>query len=163
MLRTRMILIKRCRRADVDEVNRILTHPGVYPKISDDGSPGVDDFDAGPLLESDAFYFLGWVVSGEWAGIWLLKPWNTITYEVHTCILPEHRGKDAIRAAGAAGEWMFHNTACRKVVTLIPEWNRPALAFALSVGMKKEGLLTRSFWKDGEVSDQQLLGIEKEE
>ncbi len=156
-------MIKRCRVADVAEVNRIMTHPDVYPKISDDGSPEVGRFDATPLLECDAIYFLGWTVAGAWAGMWLLKPWNTITYEVHTSVLPDFRGAEAIRVAGDVGRWMFHNTPCRKVVTLIPEGNRPALAFALSAGMKKEGLVKRSFLKGGKVVDQQLLGIEKEE
>jgi len=156
-------MIKRCRVTDANEVNRIMTHPDVYPKISDDGCPEAGDYDVTPLLECDAIYCLGWMIDGIWAGMWLFEPRNTITYEGHICILPGFRGAAAVRATEDAFRWMFRNTACRKVVALIPEGNKPAIAFAMLAGMRKEGLVKRSFLKGGKVVDQQLLGIEKEE
>jgi len=156
-------MIKRCLVTDAEEVNRIITHPDVYPKVSDDGSSDVGSFDITPVLEVDAVYCLGWMVAGAWAGMWMLKPWNMITYEAHICVLPEFRGGEAIRATGDMFRWMFRNTACRKVVAWIPKVNRQAIVFAISAGMKEEGLIKHSFLKDGNVVDQQLLGIEKEE
>ena len=91
----------------------------------------------------------------------MLKPWNTVTYEIHTCILPPYRGRAAIHAGKDAGAWMFENTQCRKIVTLVPEDNRPALFHALNSGMRKEGLIKDSFLQDGDLSDLILLGLEK--
>lgn len=157
-----MDMIKRCTIKDVEQVNRVMRHPSVYPDSIDDGcSPDANTFDAGPLLESAGMYFLGWCVDAAWAGLWMLKPWNSTTYEIHTCILPPYRGQAAIHAAKDAGRWMFENTECRKIVTLVPEDNRPAMAYALAGGMEKEGVIKNSILKDGDLLDQTILGIGK--
>lgn len=155
-------MIKRCTIEDIEDVNRIMRHPEIYPQSIDDGCPpNAIDFDAGPILASEAMYFLAWRINGIWGGLWMFKPWNSITYEIHTCVLPTFRGRPAIREGKAAGAWMFENTPCQKVVTLVPENNRPALAYALATGLEKEGLVRQSFLKDGQLLDQTLLGIEK--
>ena len=155
-------MIKRCTIEDVEAVNRIMRHPDIYPKSIDDGySQDANTFDAGPALENAGMYFLGWRVDEAWAGLWMFKPWNTTTFEIHTCILRPYRGKAAIHAAKDAGSWMFENTECRKIVTLVPEDNKPALRYALAGGMEKEGLIKNSILKDGDLLDQTLLGIGK--
>ena len=155
-------MIKRCTIEDVEAVNRIMRHRDIYPQSIDDGCPqNPVDFDVEPILKNESVYFLGWRIDEAWAGLWMFKPWNSTTYEIHTCVLPPFRGKAAIHAAKDAGDWMFENTQCRKVVTLVPEDNRAALLYALATGMEKEGLVTNSILKDGDLLDQTLLGIGK--
>jgi len=154
-------MIKRCTIDVVEEINEIMTHPDIYPDSIDDGSPRAIDFDVSPSLECEAIYYLAWIEDGVWAGLALLKPWNTITYEVHICILPEFRGPLGVQFGKDGIDWMFRNSKCRKIVAVLPGTNKRALSFALSVGMKKEGFIKRSFLKNGKMLDQVLLGIEK--
>lgn len=154
-------MIKRCTVDAVDKINDIMTHPDIYPDCTDDGSPRAMDFDISVSLECESIYHLAWIEDGVWKGLALLKPWNTITYETHVCVLPEFRGASAVQFGKDVIAWMFRNSKCRKIVAVLPETNKRALSFALSVGMKEEGFIKKSFLKSGKVLNQLLLGIEK--
>ena len=156
-------MIKRCTIEDVEAVNRILRHPEIYPYSIDDGcSEDANTFDAGPALESENLYFLGWRVGDAWAGLCMLQAWSVATYEIHVSILPPFRkGSAVIHAATKAIDWMYDNTACCKVVAAVPVINKAAIFFAMSMGMVEEGLMKKSFMKDGVLVDQMILGIVK--
>ena len=86
---------------------------------------------------------------------------NTL-WEVHTMIMPEGRGKEAVEATRGAAKWFFENSKCEKIITYIPVFNRKAKLFAKLVGMKEEGICTKSFKKHNQLHDQWFLGLEKE-
>lgn len=94
--------------------------------------------------------------------VWILMPRSSIMFELHTCVLPEGRGKGAIKAGQEMMAWVFANTTAQKLISFVPAWNRKALAFALRSGWKKEGCLEKSFQFNGELHDQTVVGITKE-
>lgn len=106
---------------------------------------------------------MGAYVGERLIGVFVLFARSSILWEVHTGILPEHRSAHGGAAARALIAFLFSQTECRKLVTLVPEFNRPALLYALRAGLRKEGVLTASFLKGGVLHDQTLLSINKEQ
>lgn len=139
-------------------INGILRHESIYPNVSDDGTP--------PPMECDvtdsAMVFVLIYSDAVLAGLYALQFHSSVMLEIHTCILPEFRGKCAAVAAKRIIEWVFKNTPCEKLITLVPAFNRAALLYALCAGLKKEGCITKSFKSGGVLHDQTLLGINKE-
>jgi RimJ/RimL family protein N-acetyltransferase len=145
---------------DVDFVYSVMTHPRIWPSISDDYAPAPHDFR--PNMHA-LIYYLAPEHEGQRVGVFMYHPHSTILFEVHTCVLPQYWGKPAVAAARAGLVWMIENTACRKVITHVPETNSRALRFAVRVGMIEEGKNRASYAKDGALIDQHLLGITREE
>ena len=59
--------------------------------------------------------------------------------------------------------WAFLEANCRKMVTSVPAYNRAALRFAKAGGMTQEGINRASYLHAGQMVDQIMLGITKEE
>ncbi len=153
------IKIERCDITDRLYVDFVMRHPQIYPHISDDLSPEAGEFTAELLLQNPNVLVLKPMIGREPAGVFVFHPWNGVTYEVHSCVLPQWRGKNAAHAAMAAALWIFENTNARKIVTLIPEFNRRAYALAYRAGMRAEGVNKKSFLKDGALHDTILMGL----
>ena len=152
-------VIRRCGIHDAEFVRNIMTDPSIYPYNSDDNSVSPEDFDPSSFLKLEAVYFLS---PGEDA-LFMVTPVNSVTYEVHSCVLPPARGKKAVVYAKYLIAWMFEHTTCRKLVTHVPSCNAPALALAVRAGMEREGVNRKSFLKNGILMDQTVLGICKKE
>lgn len=138
----------------------VVTHPAIYPHISDDSAPAAERF-VPPI--GDGLYWLAAWEGEALAGAFFLHPWNGITFEVHTCILPEFRGAKSRAATSAMLAWMFTQTHCEKVVTHVPAINQKALRLARDSGLKDEGVNRQSFKLNNQIFDQHLLGITREE
>ena len=147
---------------DVDLIAGIMCRPDIYPWISDDGSPDAEYFDPSPVIGLPTTRFLV-PNNGAVMGVFFYQQNNSITWEVHTCLLPEYRGKIGREAAILSLHWMMSNTGCHKVITHIPTFNRHAKTFALSCGLVLEGVSRSSYMKDNRAFDQWLLGICKGE
>ena len=145
---------------DAERIRAVLTHPRIYPHVTDDGSPAPDAY-APPL--GDGIHWLEPLRDGVPMGFFLYVALNSIEFEVHTAILPEHRGIPALEAARAGLRWMVDNTPCRKVITRVPRPNRLAYRFARHVGLTDEGLDRASILKGGVLHDQLVLGITEDE
>lgn len=150
------------RTSDAELVRRILTHPQIYPYVSDDGSPSPEEFDPRESVRNDAMYFLVPMAAERPAGLYVVYPHNLVMYEVHACILPEYRGSVAGEAARAMVQWVFERTPCRKLIALVPAFNRLAHQYARRAGFVDVGVITQSYLKAGVLYDQHLLAIEKE-
>lgn len=150
------------RTQDAKMIEMIITHPEVYPYVSDDGSPEPEDFSAEGIVSNQDVYAL-LVLDKCVMGMFMFHRHNAITWEIHTCLLPGHRGKRGLQAARLCAGWMFDNTPCRKIVTHVPAGNEPALKFAINGGMTIEGVNRQSFLKNGVAIDQAVLGITAEE
>lgn len=156
------------RTRDYDLIRRIMAHPRVYPHITDDGCPPVEEFH--PIENPDVWYVLVRSDSGprslgfsDAIGMWVFVPQNHICWEVHTCLLPVAYGELGAAAAKQMATWVFTNTRCRRIVTNVPECNRLALRFAKRAGMVEFGRNEKSFLKGGVLFDQIMLGLTKEE
>ncbi len=131
-------------------IKAIITHPGIYNDVSDDGA--VDSKDYEPVIHDNIYYLLCD------AGIFIYMPINSITWEVHSCILPKFRGK-SLDSAKESVQWMFNNTDCKKIITHVPSFNERAYVYAKSAGLEDEGINKKSFLKDGKIYDQWVLGV----
>lgn len=143
------------RTHDVKFIDLIMKHPDVYPWITDDGSD--DDFTVERIVGDDRFYF----ISPNEYTVFANFPINTVTWEIHTCILKPGRGKTAIDSAQKMLAYMFGQTPCQKLISWVPKPYKHVLRFALTNGLKIEGLLKDSYLKYGKLHDLTLVGITK--
>ena len=144
------------RTDDYELIRGVMTHPAVYPHISDDGCPPVEEFRPS---ESESLWYVVAEDAGELLGLWLLVPLNSICWEIHTCLLPCAYGPRGQAAAKEMAAWIWANTPCRRLVTTVPKPNQLALRFAVRAGMQEYGRNPASFLKNGVLHDQVLLGM----
>lgn len=140
----------------MDLVASIIAHPAIWPHIHDDNSTECTPAD------HDGFYWM--LVTGDCQlGVFLVHALNSVCYQMHTCLLPCAWGAPAKAAAQMLLKWAFEETPCEKMTTLVPAYNRAALRFAKAGGMQHEGVNRASFLRNGELIDQIMLGITKQE
>lgn len=151
--------IKLSRTFNYELVRRIVTHPKVYPFLSDDGSPPASEWE--PSQNGGVYYVLV-EDDGEPVGVLMFTPHNSICYEGHTALLPVVWGKGAEIGAMTA-LWMFENTPCRRIIGNAPIFNLRALSYAQRAGMHVFGVNERSYLKGGVLYDQIVLGMSKED
>lgn len=145
---------------DLNVIAETITHPRIYPFVSDDLSPSRESFIP---CDHPSLYYLGAWDQQEYLGLWMLAPANSICWEVHTCLLPNAWGKRAIEATRGAIEHVWTETACQRIITVVPAYNSLALRLAEKAGMTRYGVNPKSFLKDGLLHDQILLGVSKPE
>ncbi len=146
------------RTHDMVLVREVMTNAKVYPFITDDAAPPVDQFQP---VDHPAIWYVLCFDGEELLGLWMFVPANSVTVEVHTCLLPGHgfhRGREAARGAA---EWIWENTGVHRIFTNVPTCNRIALKFAEAAGMRQFGINEKSFAKDGKLQDQVLLGLSR--
>jgi len=147
---------------DWELIKHIVTHPNIYPHVSDDFSPPPELWEP---IDSPAAHYV--VVRDESTreevlGLWAFYEHTPIVWNVHTCLLPAAYGQRARRAAKEMAEWIWANTKCLRLVTEVPESNRLALRFARAAGMTEYGFNPQSYLKGGALSGVHLLGMSKE-
>lgn len=147
------------RSEDWELIKRIITHPRIYPWLSDDFSPKPEDWT--PIEHPSIWYVLARDAEGVLGG-WMLHPENGCCWKIHTAILPEARGERARQAVAELAPWIWdHIPSVERVNTDVPSFNDAALKFALAAGMKQFGINPKSFKKGGKLFDQILLGISR--
>ena len=145
------------RTRDMETVNAIMKDPAIWPHIHEDGAQ-----DYMPI-DHEAFNWLLVKDGDEVLGVFLVHPRGAACSEMHTCLLPKCWGKRAACAAQLLAHWVFTNTPCQKLITSVPAYNRVALHFALAGGGREEGINRASFLRNGEMIDQIMLGMTKQE
>jgi RimJ/RimL family protein N-acetyltransferase len=138
-------------------VGRIVSDPAIWPHIHDDATA-----EFVPILDNEAVHWM-LIDDGAPAGVFMVHAHNSVCYEMHTCLLPRTWGQQAKDAAQLLLAWAFEDTDCQKMITTVPAYNRPALRFAKAGGMQQEGINRASFMRNGELIDQIMLGITKQE
>lgn len=146
------------RTFDYELVRQIMTHPAVYEGIRDDTAPSAEDFE--PERSDRLWYILVTEDAGRVLGLFVCFLHNAVCWEAHTCLLPHCRGREALAVYKAGHAWLREHTTCRKVIGAISPDNRPALWMALSSGLKRIGLNTKSVLKHGQLCDQVWVGKE---
>ena len=149
-----------CTINDFEKVHRILSHESVYPFISDDYCPEKPAEDLGIFYFSDEIIK---VLMPNESSVFICVPLSNNVYSVHSNVLPERRGKAAIRAGRDCAKWMFNNTECSTIISFTPIQNKAALMFSSLVGFKRIGIIEKSFKKNGVFQDQVITGLNKGE
>ena len=146
------------RSEDWDLIRSIITHPKIWPHVSDDSTPPWEEWQ--PVIAESVWYV---VVRDreELLGVFTMVRHNAICWEVHTCLLPSAWGR-TLEAARQMAEWAFANMECLRIITNVPAYNRLALRFAERAGMTQYGINPQSYLKDGKLWDQFCLGLSKE-
>jgi RimJ/RimL family protein N-acetyltransferase len=139
-------------------VKSIVTHPAIYPHVSDDFAAKPEDWKA---TDDEGLWYVLAMDGDELLGMFLFIPQNEICWDVHTCLLPKSYGSQAEAAGRGMIRWVWENTRCLRIVTLVPEYNRLALSFAKRCGLVCYGVNPKSYMKRGTLHDSILLGISK--
>ena len=150
--------MKFLRTTDWEAIKKIVTHPSVYSKVTDDFSPSPVDWE--PVKDEMIWYVLA-LEDAQVLGLLMFWPDNPVCWKVHMCMLPCAYGDMARVATRGAIEWIFAQTSCRRVVGELPADNKLALRLALNIGMEEYGCNPRSFLKGGRLLDTVLVGISK--
>lgn len=135
-------------------INWLMTHPDVYPTISDDGSPPVEEYEA----DLDSGFFL----STAPGNLFIFTPYCYRVYSMHSCILPEARGPGSVKAARECIKWMFEKGGAVKIVGVVCDSDPRAQKFALKIGFNQEGRYKKSFIRGGVLQDLIIYGQEAE-
>jgi RimJ/RimL family protein N-acetyltransferase len=148
------------RSRDWDLIKSIVTHPKVYPHVSDDFSPSPGFWEP---IESEQVWYVTVRDGCELLGLWAFIPENHICWKVHTCLLPIAYGQRAARAAKEMARWVWENTPCLRLITDVPAYNLLAHRFAERAGMVEFGVNPASYQKNGVLYDQIMLGMSRPE
>lgn len=146
-----MIAIERC--FNVNEINRILQKPSIAKFINDDLSHGC------VISDASQAHWVGVYRKDVCVGVFLLIQHNSVTVEMHTAL--DLRGSEALYAAQLLMQYVFKDY--QKLVTQVPKNNRTAKFMAIRLGFVVEGINRESFLINGELIDQDILGITKKE
>lgn len=150
----------RCDKQHEQRVNEILGDDAVYPWIKDDYFDERDRYRIGTLLIAMPNIY---VLMPHKDMILFAEPYTRSIFNIHIAVLPNLRGIEAINYVIETSRWIFNNTSCKKIMALIPIFNKRAKQFAINCGYKREGTLTKSFYKNGTMQDQAIYGITMEE
>ena len=146
-------------------MKRIITHPRIWPYVSDDFAGEPETWR--PLENPGIWYVLVREAAApaqpdEVRGLFTFLPQNAICWEVHTALLPSAwRTTASEEIARELLQWVWRETPCQRIVTNVPGCNTKALEYAEKCGMKQFGINNGSYQKDGRLHDQILLGISR--
>ncbi len=146
------------RTYDRHTIKNILTNPKIYSRMADDYAPDREVFE--PANPDEAAY-VQVEVDGCVKGLWILVPHSQTLWEVHTALLSEIWGSVAKQAAPLLLKWVWDNTICQRLYTLVPVASRAVRKFAMYAGMEECGVHEKCFLKDGELQDLIIMGINR--
>jgi hypothetical protein len=118
------------RSFDCARVNELVNHPTIRPYIGGDGKTALDL--TGAVMDLQNFFLCG--PNGGFLVIWSAPQ----TYEIHTFILPEGRGREAYQLARAGRDFMVEQGATHLWTRVHPD-ARNVRRFTLSAGFKPAG------------------------
>jgi len=96
-------------------------------------------------------------------GCYRFHPMGMTNFQVHAFILPEYRKEYAIPASIAVLEWFFSLTDNVMAVTaIIPDSYPNVIAHAECAGLRKCGIIPKSYTHKGELRDQIIMVIHRE-
>lgn len=142
-------------------IKSILTTPQIYEEITEDVAPSAEDFE--PQLTPGIEYVMILDDDRGIIGLFILIRQNFVLAEIHTCLLPTHRGKTALEAAQTMIQWIWSETHYQRFITTVPVYNKKAIWFAGRSGMVRYGLNPKSYLKKGCLWDSVLLGMSRPE
>jgi len=141
--------------SDLKFTNDFLNDPSIYPFITDDFNNGIINSEI--LLNNESVYFL----SPDPCSLFIFHPMTTILYQGHMQCRKGLERKPSWVAGREAIDWMFKNTKCKKIMGLTPSYCGSAVNLAIKCGFKIEGILAKSFFKNGKLFDQVITGLAK--
>lgn len=137
---------------DMDKIKAVLCDEWIYNRISEDGTPNVEDYEP----TTDALY----LIDDDLSGVMIFHPINAITFEMHIQMLDKSK---AMEFGHSCIEWFWDKSYATKLVAQIPEIYPDVCKFAEKHGFEKEGINRASYLKDGNLHSQIYYGLIKPE
>lgn len=150
--------IRLSRTYDTQLIREIITNPAIYGRMADDYAPPREEYEP---ASPDVAAYVQAEVDGTVKGLWMLVPQSQTLWEVHTALLPEIWGMTARLAAPMLLDWVWSNTVCQRLFTVIPQCARATRKFAMNAGMTECGKHERAYMKDGELQDLIIMGLNR--
>jgi hypothetical protein len=119
---------------DVDLLDGIIRNSAVYPFVSDDACPAPDDFTCRSLVEDEKNIFV--LVYDDFAPVGCFA---FLGNELHTCMLLECRGRNAVDAGNQAIAYFFEKTGAVEVTSFAFEEMPQTLWYAKALGFQRDG------------------------
>ncbi|MDE2101693.1 MAG: hypothetical protein KGL39_30890 [Patescibacteria group bacterium] len=135
-----------------DRVNEIINHPSIYPWIC---GPLTGPIDISPYLKSGDYTAL----FGEYGGFLFFRVKDGI-YDAHSAVLPNGRGKWALRMAREALKIMFDKDAA-EIMMAAPNGNLAVLSLIRRLKAKFRGSIDNGWWMDGHPVDADIYSLTK--
>ena len=140
--------------ASPELVRELVADPRHWEIASDDFmQDGREEWQ--PATDSRVLYVAASDQQGA-IGLYTLVCHNAVMWEMHCT---QAFGSRAEQAARGLIQRMFETTQCRRIIALIPAYNRLAVRHAERCGLKRFAVNERSVMKHGELHDQIFLGI----
>jgi hypothetical protein len=152
-------MIRQCTLNDLAAVDFVLKHPRVYPFVRHDYTPPPEQYTAKYLLVDCPRVYVLMDDSNSFVGI--AESVNGALYAVHQNVMPEIRGRMAVKICRAMIDWIFENTTAKKMIGYVPEPNRAAKFFALRGGFSFEYRLEKAYQLDGKLYALDIVSVEK--
>jgi hypothetical protein len=142
------------------QIRAVLTHPKIYPYVTDDFAPPREQFQ---VNEHPAIWYVRVRdEDGELLGLFTLLPENEICWQAHVAMI---RGTHPVlvhQAGKGLLPWIWENTPCERIEAAVPACNRAAIWFGIrSMGLIQYAIKPLSFRKKGRLWDQVLMGRSK--
>lgn len=108
-----------------------------------------------PVLDA-AQYWVGFR-DGAAVALFIGVQQSPVCVDMHVCITPECRGREAVELIRAGLAWLAAHTQYRKVIGSIPAYNRPMLYVAKAAGFTILGTNRDSTMRNGQLADQIIV------
>lgn len=144
---------------DIDLIRGVLLHPEILPTI-------IDDTWDGTACHPDTIneIYLGVEVEGLLIGVYRLHWIGGVCLQGHAHILPSYRKEYSQKSCHAALKWLVkYVRRCHKVDCWVPFVYPNVKSFLTACGFSEQGLSRKSFMLDGQLHDQWIMGITREE
>lgn len=120
---------------DNEFFNRVVNHPEISPFVRDDSVVG--DIDCSPLNDSNSVRFKI-LADGVDAGFFILIRKLAGEYELHSGLLPQYRGCNAVSAGRAIIAWARDSGICSRLTTWAWEHARHVLLITRRIGFQEQ-------------------------
>jgi hypothetical protein len=145
----------------------ISQHPRVKDRITDDHwTKFSQEFLAGfveQLVGNLANHVLLALVDGQVVGCWIMDAKGDGVFEIHTMLLPECRGADAIAAGKLAMKFAVTLPGVEKLISYCPAHLPEVLLYARLCGFRRAGIAEKPWVKNGESYPMRLVEITRRE
>ena len=120
---------------DMEFFNRVVNHPEISPFVRDDSVVG--DIDCSQLNDSNSVK-LKILADGADAGFFILIRQCPGQYELHSGLLPQYRGCNAVSAGRAIIAWARDSGICSRLTTWAWENARHVLLITRRIGFHED-------------------------
>lgn len=109
-------------------------------------------------------YWLSSKIDDQIIGCYRVHPMGAVTWQIHSRILPQYRGRIAIDSGKTVLQWIFENIPSANIVMcFVPRCHRNVGLYCRQVGFEYMGTLKKSYLKNQTLYDQEIFGISREE